>query len=307
MTDHPQDLLTKALIRQQRNDRIWRTIRSFLWATIALFYAYLIFGSSHHTSNEGHEPYAALVRLEGSIMANRPFSVHNALPLIEKAFKDQAAKGVILVINSAGGSASQASIIHDRLLQLKKQYHKKVIVVGEDALASGAYLIACAADKIFVNRDTLTGSIGVIMSGFGFVDAIGKLGITRRVFTAGDNKNRLDPFAQPTPQDTQKIKSLLDIVHHSFIQDVIKGRGQRLHTDPRILFSGDFWTGQTALQLGLVDGLSDQWNAIKESFGATHVRDYSHQRSWVENVLKTTANKLHLELDPNFSIQASAY
>ena len=137
-------------------------------------------GSTTAHNGQGTHAYVSLVRLDGVIAANHPFSAMKVIPALARAFKDKASKGVVLLINSPGGSPVQASLIHDKIMQLKKKYHKKVIVFGEDTLASGAYLVATAADKIYVSPDTITGSIGVIMEGFGLNHAIEKLGRSPR-------------------------------------------------------------------------------------------------------------------------------
>ncbi len=307
MNNEVQQDLVKSLIKEKRSDRLWRNIRSLIWIVIVIIYAVLLFGSGF-SPKVPTGPYVAMVRLTGTIMPNRAFSVRYALPAIKKAFADKKARGVILLINSPGGTAAQASIIHDRILELKKQYHKKVVVVGEDSLASGAYLIASAADKIYVNRDTLTGSIGVVLSGFGFVDAIQKLGITRRVFTAGLDKNRLDPFKQLTPADRTKVDSVLAEVHQNFIQDVINGRGKRLKGDHKILFSGDFWTGETAVKLGLADGTGDVWTVMHKEFNAKHIKTYSVRSSIFSAIFKGIGTELKFGLtDKESPLKAEAY
>jgi len=307
MAEKLEQDLAKDFLKERRSDRLWRNIRSFIWAIIVLLYAILIFGTGK-TSHNSKGPYVSVVRLRGTIMPNQLFSARRSLPVIQKAFADKKSKGVILLINSPGGSAAQASIIHDRLLQLKKKYHKKLVVVGEDALASGAYLIASAADKIYVNRDTLTGSIGVVMSGFGFVDAINKLGITRRVFTAGNNKDRLDPFEKLTPEDSHKIKNLLEIVHKGFIKDVVDGRGNRLKGRKEKLFSGYFWTGSTAVKLGLADGVADIWTVMQQEFKVQHGRYYSPRPSLMSVLFKGVGAALHVGLtERDTPLRAQAY
>ena len=218
------------------------------------------------------------------------------IPELSQAFRDKESKGVVLLVNSPGGSPVQASLIHDKIVQLKEKYHKEVIVVAEDSLASGAYLVATAADKIFVNKDTVTGSIGVIMEGFGFEDLMSKLGVTRRVFTAGTNKDRLDPYVALNPADKEKIKQILDAVHQDFIDDVTAGRKGKLNGDPKELFSGDFWTGTQAVKLGLADATATPWEAMEETFGTTHYRDYSPRPSLWESVVRDVSMKLPLGL-----------
>lgn len=305
MTDEQSTLeskLVQSLLAENKSTRRWKNIRFFVWVFLLVISLALLvmpdFSSESHNGDtqEIGKHYVALVRLHGTIKANDPFSAEKVIPELSRAFKDKDAKGVILLIDSPGGSPVQASIIHDKIIQLKNKYHKEVIVVGEDALASGAYLVATAADKIFVNKDTVTGSIGVIMEGFGFTDAMSKIGVTRRVFTAGGNKDRLDPFMALKPEDQAKIKLVLDAVHQDFISDVEQGRKGKLKGDPKELFSGDFWTGTQAVQLGLADGTATIWEAAQETFGTMHYRDYSPHPSFWESVIRDVSMELNLNL-----------
>lgn len=293
--------LVTALLAEQKSARRWKNARFFVWIVILLLFLAIMFvpglnDESKIKNGDGNKSYVSLVRLNGTITAKDQFSARKVTPELTQAFRDKESKGVVLLINSPGGSPVQASIIHDKIVQLKEKYHKEVIVVAEDSLASGAYLVATAADKIFVNKDTVTGSIGVIMEGFGFEDAMSKLGITRRVFTAGENKDRLDPFIAITPEDKAKIKQILDAVHQDFINDVTTGRQGKLNGDPKELFSGDFWTGTQAVKLGLADGTATPWEAMQETFGTTHYRDYSPRPSVWESVVRDVSMKLPLGL-----------
>lgn len=309
---HPiEKEIAQSFIHEHRMGRRWRNIRFFGWLFILLFYAFLIFGPSNSDPSDAmlkNKPYVSLIRLNGEIMPGAAFSAAKVLPELISAFRDKKASGVVLLINSPGGSPVQASIIHDKIEQLKKQYNKKVIVVGEDALASGSYLVATAADKIYVNRDTLTGSIGVIMSGFGFTDAMAKVGVTRRVFTAGDNKDRLDPFLSLEPADVAKVKAVLNDVHQDFIQDVIDGRGKRLNADPKELFSGDFWSGSQAVKLGLADGTGNLWDVLQEEYNVKFYKDYTPEPSLFQKIIAGAETELKLHLSYNGSpLQARAF
>lgn len=297
------NLLVDALLKDRKSERRWKVIRSFLWAFIFLLYAYFLFSVAFTTKDDPHakKPYVSLIRLEGVIMPNTNFSARKVVPELNHAFRDQKSRGVVLVINSPGGSPVQAYIIHDKILQLKHRYKKKVVVVGLDALASGAYLVSTAADKIYVSPDTLTGSIGVIMSSFGFSDAIEKLGVSRRVFTAGKNKDRLDPFKPLNPADAAKIHKLLNEVHQHFINDVTQGRGQHLSSNHEELFSGDFWTGSTAVSLGLADATGTTWEAMKKEFNVTHYRNYTTKPSLFQVFLEGAEATLHLALNQKSS------
>lgn len=290
--------IVNVFLHDRRVDRRWRNIRFFFWVFIFLLYAVLIFGprGTKFGQTPMTKPYVSLIRLSGIIMPNTYFSSRKVIPVLNKAFKDKKAKGVVIVINSPGGSPVQASIIHDKIMQLKKKYNKKVVVIGQDALASGAYLVATAADKIFVHKDTLTGSIGVIMSGFGFTDAIQKLGISRRVFTAGDHKDRLDPFKPMDPADKAKIHHLLNLVHQNFINDVLETRRDKLRGNQNELFSGDFWTGQQAVKLGLADGTGNLWDVLQQVFKVSHYKKYSSRPSFIQALFKGVESELNLGL-----------
>ncbi len=303
-------VILKSLLEERRSDRFWKNFRFFGWILILLLYIFIIFflSSDRKDTQNANAPYVASLQLNGLISADTNFSAKIVIPELQQAFADSKSKGVLLIVNSPGGSPVQASLIHDKILELKKQYKKKVVVVGEDTLASGAYLVATAADKIYVNPDTLTGSIGVVMGGFGFVDTLKKLGITRRVFTAGTHKDRLDPFSQLDEQDVVKIKHVLHQVHQHFIQDVLDGRGDRLQGNRSELFSGDFWTGDVAMQLGIVDGTKDVWTVLKEEFNVKYYKDYTIKPSLLKQLIQHTSTALSLYLYKRVSpIQEVAY
>ena len=297
-----QKTLVDALLSERRKDRRWHIIKAIIWLVVLAMIFLMCYLPGHSRKNDfDGKPYVSLVRLNGIIMPGTNFSAREVLPQLARAFKDKNAKGVVLVINSPGGSPVQASIIHDDIEYLKHKYHKKVMVLGEDTLASGAYLVATAADLIYVNKDTVTGSIGVIMSGFGFTDAIQKLGITRRVFTAGENKDRLDAFFPVSDADKAKVTTVLNEVHQDFIADVMAGRQGKLHGNPAELFSGDFWTGSQAETLGIVDGTGNLWDLLGSQFGVEHYRDYSKHPSFFEALFKGAETKLGLTLENNVS------
>ena len=287
------DTLIRELLKNQKRDRFWRNIRFLVWVLLigtGLFF--VLHGFPSEERSKPNAPYVALIRLDGFISSDAPFSAVKVLPQLEQAFADKEAKGVVLEINSGGGSPVQAEIIEQKIIELKNKTHKKVIVIGEDVLASGAYLIAMGADEVYVNQDTITGSIGVIMEGFGFTDAIKKLGVTRRVYTAGSHKDRLDPFAPVSTEDKEKIMTLLDETHTHFVETVTTSRGSRLKGDPAELFSGDFWIGSQALQLGIVDGLGNMSDVLPRVFHVTHYVDYSEEPSILDSVLKGMKTEL---------------
>lgn len=271
-------ILVRDLLKEKRADRRWKNIRFVFWFALFAYAIYGIFtlaGGPSVSSATKNGKYVALIRLEGMIAPGREFSAEELNPLLREAFADKNAAGVMIDINSPGGTPVQASIIHDSIIAFKKKYHKRVIVVGEDLLTSGAYYVAVAGDKIYVNPNTLTGSIGVIMKGFGFVDLMKKIGVERRVYVSGNDKDRLDPFLPQSPEDLKKIQEVIGEVHDNFAQAVMEGRKGKLHGDPKVLFSGDFWSGQTAVKLGLVDGLGNLMDVMDREFKTTHYKDYS--------------------------------
>lgn len=217
------------------------------------------------------DPIVPILRLAGTIGAV-PFrggglTLKAMAEDIERAFSLKRAKTVALIINSPGGSPVQSSLIAGRIRQLADENDKKVIAFVEDVAASGGYWLACAADEIFVDRSSILGSIGVVSSGFGFHEAIAKLGIERRVHTAGTRKGLLDPFQPENDEDLEVLRELQNDIHAAF-KDQIKGRrGARLGDDPDRLFDGRVWVGQRAIDQGLADGLGDLRSVMRQRFG----------------------------------------
>lgn len=296
MNNDINSTLVREMLKEKRAERRWRNIRFIAW--FALF-AYLLIGgfSLFSKGSRSMAPtkgkYVALIRLDGMIAPGRDFSAEEIVPILHDAFSDKNASGVLIDINSPGGTPVQAAIIHDAILDYKKRFNKKIIIVGEDLLTSGAYYIAVAGDKIYVNPNTLTGSIGVIMKGFGFVDLIKKLGVERRVYVSGNNKDRLDPFLPQNPEDIAKIQQVISEVHQNFAQAVLAGRKGKLQGDPNALFTGDFWSGQTALKLGLVDGLGNLNQVLLKEFNTDQFRDYSISN----NIFRLLGNQLGTVVD----------
>lgn len=215
-------------------------------------------------------PVIPVVRLQGVIAAEqRPgrLNIATVEPLLAKAFAMKAAPAVAIVINSPGGSPVQSRLISKRIRDLADQHGKPVLVFVEDAAASGGYFIAIAGDEILVDPSSIVGSIGVIMAGFGFVGAIDKLGIERRVHTAGRNKSTLDPFLPEKSEDVERIKQFELDIHEVFIDHVKAGRKDRLKAEDDVLFTGEWWTGIRGIELGLVDGIGDLHGTLRERFG----------------------------------------
>lgn len=212
-----------------------------------------------------------VLRLSGAIGAVTPLrqglSLASCATTIERAFSMKNAPAVVLQINSPGGSPVQSRLIYERIRLLARQKNKKVYAFAEDVAASGGYMIACAADEIYADGSSLVGSIGVISSGFGFVQLIHKLGVDRRVYTAGENKFQLDPFRPEKPEEVKRLKRIQEIVHQDFIALVKESRGSRLTAPDDALFTGEFWSGRQALELGLIDGIMDMRTKMRSIYG----------------------------------------
>lgn len=211
-----------------------------------------------------------VIRLQGVIAADqRPgrLNIAGVEPLLKRAFAIKSAPAIAVIVNSPGGSPVQSRLISKRIRDLADQHHKPVLVFVEDAAASGGYFIAVAGDEIFADPSSIVGSIGVIMAGFGFVGTLDKLGIERRVHTAGKNKSTLDPFLPEKAEDIERIKTFELDIHQVFIDHVKSRRGARLKADDDALFTGEWWTGLRGLDLGLVDALGDLHSVLRERYG----------------------------------------
>jgi protease-4 len=204
---------------------------------------------------------------------------------VRAAFEDQGAKAVVLLINSPGGSPVQAGIINDEIHRLKALHKKPVYAVVEETCASAAYYIAVAADEIYVDKASIVGSIGVLMDGFGFTGLMEKLGVERRLLTAGENKGFLDPFSPQTDKQRVFAQAMLDQIHQQFIGVVKEGRGKRLKETPD-MFSGLFWTGQQAIDLGLADKLGNIDFVAREVVKAEEIVDYTRKENVAERLVK---------------------
>ncbi len=227
-------------------------------------------------------PHTALIKLEGMVMSGAGVEAGLANKGLRRAFESNQAKGVVLQINSPGGSPVQAERIYNEIARLKAAHpDKKVIAVIEDMGASAAYYIAAAADQIVSAKSSLVGSIGVLMNGFGVVEAMEKLGIERRLITAGENKAILDPFSPQDARDTRLMQEMVDQVHSQFIDAVKQGRGDRLKADP-VIFSGMVWNGEEAVKLGVIDSIGSVDSVARDLIGQETLIDYTAQRDWFE-------------------------
>ncbi len=269
--------LARAALDEQRRARRWKIFLRLL--TLALIAALVVIAVTDQPrlpaiADDGAAEHVALVKLEGVIFEDTPASADSITETLEAAFENEHSRAIVLRVNSVGGSPVQSAQINDAIRRLRKQYpDKPVYAVITDVCASGAYYAAVAADAIYADASSLVGSIGVIASGFGFVEAIAELGIERRVLKAGRLKDMLDPFLPQDEEARAHLQAALDEVHRHFIERVRAGRGDRLSDDPD-LFSGLVWSGERALKLGLTDGLGDVSYVAREIVGIEEIVAY---------------------------------
>jgi len=267
--------LAGASLREQRRARRWGIffkLLTFAYIGAILFY----YGDASMSEIEKTKKHTALVDLKGVIADTETANADDIVTALRKAFKNEHSAGVILRINSPGGSPVQSGYIYDEIVRLREEHpDTPLYAVVSDICASGGYYIASAADKIYADKASIVGSIGVRMDNFGFVDAIEKLGIERRTLTAGDNKALLDPFLPEDENTRAHMQGLLDEIHQQFITSVKDGRGDRLKTDTEGLFSGLIWTGETAVEIGLVDELASTGRVAREIIGEDTIVDYT--------------------------------
>ncbi len=276
--------VARELLRERRRERRWRIFFRLAWLGLALFVFMALFLQRGQGSAPGG-PHTALVEVRGEIAADTEASAEHLISALKSAFEESNAQAVVLRINSPGGSPVQAGILYDEIKRLKLKHNKKVYAVVEELCASGAYYIAVAADEIYVDKASLVGSIGVLMDGFGFTGLMDKLGIERRLLTAGENKGMLDPFS---PQDAKQrafAKAMIDQIHQQFIQVVREGRGKRLKETPET-FSGLFWNGEEAVKNGLADKFGNLDHVARDVVKAEAVIDYTPKENVAERLAK---------------------
>ncbi len=276
--------LAFAALEEQRTARRWRTFVRLAWLS---FLVTLVWIALHRggPSTDTSTPHTALVEINGEISSGGEASADVVLTSVRAAFEDEGALAVVLLINSPGGSPVQAGIINDELARLKAKYNKPVYAVVEETCASAAYYVAVSADRIFVNKASIVGSIGVLMDGFGFTGLMDKLGVERRLMTAGENKGFLDPFSPQTERQRAFTQTMLDQIHAQFIAAVKAGRGKRLKETPET-FSGLFWTGQQAIDMGLADQLGNLDFVAREIVKAEDIVDYTRRENVAERLVK---------------------
>ena len=274
-----------ATLAEQRAARRWKIFRSLAWLA---FFAFLVWGAMYRGGPKSDKslPHTAVIEIKGEIAEGADASAEFVVAAMRAAFEDEGAKGIVLLINSPGGSPVQAGIIWDEVRRLKAKYNNKpVYAVVEESCASAAYYIASATDKIYVDKASIVGSIGVLMDGFGFTGVMEKFGVERRLLPAGENKGFLDPFSPMSDKQRAFAQGMLDQIHKQFIDAVKAGRGKRLKDSPE-LFTGLFWTGQQAVEMGLADQTANLDYVAREVIKAEELVDYTRRENVAEKLVK---------------------
>lgn len=280
--DWERELVTKLAtdaLNEQRKARRWGILfksLTFVYLFVLLFALPLDFGGSKTIGK-----HTALIELQGVIQDGSQASADNIIQGLRDAFEDRNTAGVIVRINSPGGSPVQAGYMNDEINRLREKYpNVPLYAVITDICASGGYYVAAAADEIYADKASIVGSIGVLMDGFGFTETMKKLGVERRLITAGEHKGFLDPFTPQKEEDVMHVKGLLKSIHKQFIDVVKDGRGSRLKENPD-LFSGLVWTGEQSIELGLVDGLGSASYVAREIIGEEKIVDFTPQPNYL--------------------------
>jgi protease-4 len=292
MADNGQwerELVTKlatAALKEQRRARLWGIffkLLTFAYITFILVWAVDWKGRGDMTGGKKH---TAMIEVNGVISSGSDASAERVNAALQAAFKDKNTQGVVVRINSPGGSPVQAQTIYDEMRRLRQKYPDiPLYAVVEDVCASGGYFVAAGADRIYVSKSSIVGSIGVLMNGFGFTGLMDKLGVERRLITAGENKGMLDPFSPLDAKDVKHARQMVDDIHQQFIGVVREGRGKRLKETPD-MFSGLIWTGQKSLDLGLADAFGSLEFVAREVIKAEEIVDYTQKESVVEKFAK---------------------
>ena len=286
-----------AAVKEQRVARHWSIFFKILGFGYLFIILFLIMNWAGNSSIELTGKHTALVELKGTISANE-VSADQIISGLQAAFKDKNTKGVILRINSPGGSPVQAGQIYDEIKRLRTLYPNiPLYAVVDDLCASGGYYVAAAADRIYVDKASLVGSIGVLMDGFGFTGTMDKFGVERRLLTAGANKGFLDPFSPVNPQQEAYAKVMLEEIHQQFIKAVRDGRGTRLKETPD-MFSGLVWSGEKSISLGLADALGSTEYVARNVIHAENVVDFTPQEGFADRFAKHFGVALGKNVNP---------
>lgn len=293
----------KEALTEQRRNRRWGIFFKMLFVLYLSIFSIIYIFNNLEVGNFGSDKHSALIEINGVIAANTEARADYVITGLRRAFEDENTQGIILRINSPGGSPVQAGYINDEIIRLRAKHQNiPVYAVITDMCASGGYYIASAADKIYANKASIVGSIGVVMAGFGFVDTIEKLGIERRLLHAGDNKGFMDPFQPLKVAETIHIQGLLNEIHQQFIDVVKQGRGDRLKDD-ETLFSGLIWTGKESIKLGLVDELASASQIARDVIGAEDIIDYTKRENYLDQFSKKIGSAMLQSMNDFISLQ----
>lgn len=301
-----QTLLNQIVIefmREQKYNRRWRWLKAFLLLLLILFIIFQTFDISTDNQKGGVSPHVGLVDLNGNIFDAQPASAENFAKGLTAAYKNTGLKALIIRINSPGGSPVQADYMYNALQHYRKKYPSvKIYAVCVDICASAAYYVAAAADEIYADPSSMVGSIGVLYNGFGFVDAMQKVGVTRRLETAGSNKGFMDPFSPVTADQEKLLQTMLNYIHQEFIAKVKQGRGNRLKIDDAT-FSGLFWTGIQAKERGLIDGFASSGELARDSLKLDHIIDYTNKQNFFDRVARNLGVAMVNQVPVAFGLQ----
>ncbi|MDG2252062.1 MAG: S49 family peptidase [Methylophilaceae bacterium] len=298
--DKALEKISQTAFSEQRKARRWGIffkLATLIYLSILLFF--FISDNDKKIATTGY--FTALISINGEIGSESEANANDFKRNLNDAYNNPGTKGIILSINSPGGSPVQAGIMNDEIRRLKSQYPQiPIYAVVEDICASGAYYVAVATDSIFVDKASIVGSIGVLMDGFGFEETINKLGIERRLMTAGNNKALLDPFSPINPKHKAHVQDLLDQIHQQFINVVMDGRGEKLKKGKEEIFSGLFWNGEKSIKLGLTDYLGDLDYVAREIIGHEQIEDFTTYETFADRFAKQLGVSIGSEIRGKF-------
>lgn len=301
-----QTLLNQIVIdymKEKKWKRRWRWVIRSIFLLLVIYAGYLLATYDSDDTSSGSKAHVGLVDLNGEIFDAKGSNADDFAKGVDNAYKNKGLKALIIRINSPGGSPVQAEYMYNTLKYYRAKHPDiKTYAVCVDLCASAAYYVAVATDQIYASPASMVGSIGVIYSGFGFVDAMDKLGVSRRLQTSGANKGFLDPFSPTTDFQKQKLQTMLDLIHQQFIKRVKEGRGDRLHINDET-FSGLFWTGEQAFADGLIDGYASSGQLARDIIKIERLVDYTHKQNLFDRVSKNLGTALADELPLSLGIK----
>ncbi len=298
--------LVMATVEEQRRARRWRIFFRFAGLGVVLLVMASAFGWIHSPEAVTTGRHTAVVEIQGVLDAGGEVDADAVIDALRLAFKDAGTVGVVMRINSPGGSPVQAGLISDEMRRLRAQHpNTPLYAVVEEICASGGYYVAAAADRIYVDKASLVGSIGVLMDGFGFTEAMGKVGVERRLLTAGENKGFLDPFSPLSEVQREHARKMLGTIHAQFIETVRKGRGDRLKETPD-MFSGLIWTGATSVELGLADEIGSLRSVARDVVKAEELVDFTRRANLAERLAKRVGMSAGQVLARQFGVSGEA-